>query len=147
MERKNTGELLLLMKNKRGYDEYIKENGAELVRFDSEHLSGELRKLAKAKGMRHAKVIRLANIAESTGYQIFRGERRPSRNKLIAICIALGLTAEETNRLLTVNGYGALYARNARDNVILYALENGVGVIELELMLAEYGHDGLGRDE
>ena len=58
-------------------------------------------------------------------YQIFKGEKKPSRDKLIAIAFGLTLNVEETQRMLKLAGHSELYSRVGRDALILFCIHNG----------------------
>lgn len=47
-------------------------------------------------------------------YQIFSGEKTPSRDKLIAIAFGMNLSDEETQKMLKLSGNRELYARDQR---------------------------------
>lgn len=73
-----------------------------LDKFMSEHdlgvrtLSDYLNQMLAEKGLERAAVVRMANLNETFGYQIFKGTRRPSRNKVLQISFAMALTLRET---------------------------------------------------
>ena len=58
------------------------------------------------------------------GYQIFDGSKTPSRDKVIAIALAMQLTLDEANRLLHLSNNGILYPKIKRDSIIIFGLEN-----------------------
>ena len=66
---------------------------------------------------------RAAQIPRSYGYNILSGVRKPRRDKVLALCLALNLSCEETQRVLKVAGAGALYPRRQRDAVIMFSQE------------------------
>ncbi len=68
---------------------------------------------------------RAAQIPRSYGYNILSGVRKPRRDKVLALCLALNLSCEETQRVLKVAGAGALYPRRQRDAVIMFSLRKG----------------------
>lgn len=70
----------------------------------SRSLSEYLQALLEEKGLRRIDVIRSADLNETFGYQIFMGQRKPSRNKILQIAFAMGCTLKETNRLLQIGG-------------------------------------------
>ena len=57
------------------------------------------------------------------------------RDSLIAISLALSLSMEETQSLLTSAGLPALYAKNRRDAACIFALMKGIEVPELNQLL------------
>lgn len=50
-------------------------------------------------------------------------EKNPSRDVLLAICVAIGATVEETQILLRYSGKQPLYARRKRDAIVWFALK------------------------
>lgn len=56
--------------------------------------------------------------------KIVNGEElNPSRDVLLAICVLIGATVEETQILLRYSGKQPLYARRKRDAIVWYALK------------------------
>ena len=45
-------------------------------------------------------------------HQVFSGRRRPSRDRLVCICIGLKATLDEAQELLKQAGYAQLYPKN-----------------------------------
>ena len=71
----------------------------------------------------------------------------PSRDKLIALAFGLQLTAEETQTMLKLSGYGELYVRDIRDAIILYALQRNKNIFETNELLYQRGFHILGTPE
>lgn len=97
----------------------------------SEHLSA----LLVEKNITKADVVRGSLLDRAYVYQIFSGERRPSRDKLLALAFGLRLTRDETQKLMKLSGYRELYARDERDAVILYALKNQKSIMDTNELL------------
>jgi hypothetical protein len=91
----------------------------------SRTLSDYLYELLEQKHLARSQVVRMANLNETFGYQIFKGERKPSRNKVLQIAFAMALSLEETNRALGLAGANALSVKNRRDAVIAFCLDRG----------------------
>lgn len=72
-------------------------------------------------------------------YQIMDGSRNPGRDKVIAICLALGIDVSETARLLKITGNAVLYPKNRRDAILIYALNNSITVADANRLLESYG--------
>ena len=97
----------------------------------SEHLMLLLRK----KKLKRADVVRDSGLEKAYVYQIFDGKKRPSRDKLIAIAFGLHLNSKETQRMLKLGGCSELYARVARDAVILFAIQRGMSIAAADDLL------------
>ena len=105
--------------------------------FVEEDFTRYLNALIKAHKISKADLILRANIEKGYAYQIFRGERAPSRDILLKIAIGLTATIEETKLLLQFGGKSELYPRVRRDAAILFCLEKGYSIIDTQLFLSE----------
>jgi len=84
-----------------------------------------LQALLDELGLNRAEVISQAGLNATFGYQIFMGQRNASRNKLLQLAFAMGLSLQQTNRLLQAGGANELYCKNRRDAIIIFALDKG----------------------
>ena len=114
-------------------------------------LPSYLQMLIASRDMSPAEAFDRAGIDRSQGYRILAGSRGAGRNMLLRLAFTLGLTVEETGRLLAIGGRGALYARRARDAWLIRLLDEGRTLAAAEMWLQEhgeatlYGTDGGGR--
>ena len=69
-----------------------------------------------------ADVIRDSGLSYSYTYQIFNGQKMPSRDKLIAIGFGLHLDLDSFQRMLKLGGCIELYTRVWRDAVIKFCI-------------------------
>lgn len=134
MKEKSTNELLKTLKNARDLDEL-----ASIVAGDTTDLSFEayFELLLKQKGKTRVQVLKDSGVERTYGYQILRGERRPGRDKVIALGIAAGCTDVELGRLLSLAGLSRLYSKRSRDAVIIFAVSRGISVVQTNEMLAQ----------
>lgn len=137
---KNTQELLKLLKNSRKIESYLSSQSKELQEFS---LPEYLDKLLKEKNLKKSQCILEANLQRNYGYQIFSGERTPSRDKLLSLCIAMRLTPEETHSLLCATGYADLYPKNKRDSILIFALEKHLNLLDTNELLYDLGEKTL----
>ena len=100
-----------------------------------------LNALLAEKNLERAQVVRMANLNETFGYQIFMGTRNPSRNKLLQIAFAMALTLRETNRMLEVGGVSSLYSKSRRDAIIIFCLERGCSLQRVNEELYRFGEE------
>lgn len=103
--------------------------------------------LLREKGLRKADVVRDSGLDRKYLYQIFSGEKTPSRDKLIALAFGLHLTDEEAQTMLKVSGNRELYVRDERDTIILFALQKKMNISEVNGLLFDHGFDLLGSSE
>ena len=104
-------------------------------------LAEYLQTLLDAKGLAKAEVIKRSELNETFGYQIFSGDRHPSRDKVLPLIFALNCTVREAQRLLRAAGVNELYPRNRRDVIIIFHLEHGLSLREADEALYRYGED------
>ena len=121
-------------------DGYLDDNEKNMLDVT---LSEYLNQLLAKKGLILAKVIRKSGLVKSYVHQIFNGEKRPSRDKLIALAFGMDLNVEETQRMLRLGGCSELYARKKRDALILFNIKHGKSISETETDLYERGLDTL----
>lgn len=93
--------------------------------FAAPSLSDYLKQLLQEKGLERSRVVRMADLNETFGYQIFTGSRNPSRNKELQIAFAMALSMKETNRALTAAGVSVLNCKDRRDAIIIFCIDRG----------------------
>lgn len=116
--------------------EFLEKHG-----IGTRSLSEYLQMLLEEKDMRRIDVIRGADLNETFGYQIFMGQRKPSRNKILQIALAMGLSLQETNRLLQAGEANTLYCKDRRDAIILFCVEKGYPLQKVNEELYRFGED------
>lgn len=137
--KKTTQELLQLLKNTRNYSTYESQYGEELQTQIS--LSSYLSDLIVKKQLSKSTIIQRSGLDRSYAYDIFSGKKQPVRDKVLALCFGASLSIDETQDLLKLTGYPPLYARLARDNVILFSLNHKLSIIDTNILLEEMGMD------
>lgn len=119
-------------------DGFMSEHAGELA---NRSLADYLTELLEAKHLERAAVVRMANLNETFGYQIFKGTRRPTRNKALQIAFAMALTLRETNRALEAAGVSALYSKNRRDAIIIFCIDRGCSLQKVNEELYRFGEE------
>lgn len=139
--RKTTTELLKELKNFDTFEEYQKANKESLF---SKTLAEYLTELLEERKLKKADVIKKAELGDSYTYQLFIGRKvNPSRDKLICISVAMGLSIDETNSVLKIAGFLPLYPRAKRDSIIIMNINNGKSVVEINEVLYNEGEETL----
>lgn len=138
--KKSTDDLLKEMKtNKmktiRDYERYRQKN-TESFNNTYMRLDRALMSIIESKKLKKSTVLNRAGIVPSYGYQILDGRKQnPDRDKVIMLCIGMGLSHEETQNLLKVTGYSILHATNARDNFLIWAIDRHIKILEINIEL------------
>jgi len=102
-------------------------------------LSTYLQELLTQKGLDQASVVRMADLTPTYGYQIFMGQRNPTRDKVLQIAFAMALTLRETNRALEAAGVSSLYPKARRDAIIIFCLDRGTSLQRVNEELFRFG--------
>lgn len=117
------------------FEDFLETNEDNMINAS---LGEYLLKLLKEKGLKRSYIVRETNSNSSYVYEIFRGDKIPSRDKLIAITIAMHLSEDETQRALKLAGHSELYPRKKRDAAILFAIKRGFDIDKTERLLIKH---------
>ena len=107
-------------------------------------LAEYLEELLQAKGLKRSEVVRAAGINETFGYQIFKGQRNPSRDKVLQLALAMRCDLVETRRMLAAAGANALYCKDRRDAIIIFCIDRGLDLQAVNEALYRFGEETLG---
>lgn len=141
MELKTTDELNHEIRSATDIEDYLTENKENMLR---KSLSEHLDMLLKQRNITRADVVRGSMLDRAYVYQIFSGEKTPSRDKLIAIAFGLSLSDEETQKMLKLSGNRELYPRDERDALILFSLQRKNTIWETNELLFSHNLKVLG---
>ena len=95
--------------------------------------------LLAERGLTTKDAILALGLDKSYGYQLFNGNRRPTRAVLIRLAVLLGLDLAGTNRLLQIGGRAPLYPRVREDAAVIFAIEKHLPLEQLDA-LTEAAH-------
>ena len=140
LRAKSTSDLTEALMRAPTVDDYLRENRAELT---GRELTDLLSPLLRGSGLSKASIARAAGMSDVYFHQIFSGRRRPTRDRLLCLCIALHATREETRALLRRNGCAPLDPRDRRDAIVLYGLIRGQDLDALNDELFTHGEKAL----
>ena len=108
---------------------FLRAHEGELV---VSSFAGYITQLCKQKNMTVSKVLDKADIGTSFGYAIFNGPRKPPRDTVLKLAIAFGLNLDDTQKLLSAAGFGGLYPKIKRDAVIIYPIQRGYTLFQIQ---------------
>lgn len=137
---KNTDDLSQELMAGSDIDTYIKKNKSFFI--DSS-ITEMLAELFERQTMSKAELARRAGMSEVYLHQLFSGRRKPSRDKLLCLCIGMQLTLDETQRLLKEAAYVQLYPRIKREAVICHGIIHHTLLEEINTKLFEENEKAL----
>ena len=135
-KQKNTVELQNEIENTTDINRLIKNRPDTLP---AHNLAEYLQLLLDEKKLKKSDVVKQSGLEKSYAYHIFSGEKSPTRPKVLAIALAMGLTQKETDYILYYAGANRLYPRDSLDAVIIYALKNHLSVDNTNIQLESVG--------
>ena len=128
MRKKSTDDLSQELMEQPNLDQYITENEEY---FSDTDISAFLTDLYDKCSLSKAELARRAGMSEVYLHQVFSGRRRPSRDRLLCLCIGLDAGLEEANLLLKGMGYAPVYPRLKRDAIISHGLLHRTPLAEI----------------
>jgi hypothetical protein len=114
----------------------------EYVSFDT-----YLTELCISKNRIPERVILKSGIERTYGHQLFRGKRKPSRDKVIQLAFGFEMNYNEAQELLKAARKSQLYPKIKRDAVVIYALKHGHDVDAVQATLQDLQLPLLGRED
>lgn len=93
---------------------------------------------SQTKNYEKSELVQDSGIERSYCYHILNGTKKPSRDKILCLCIAAKFDTEQTKRALEIANEGILYAKSSRDTLIQYAINQKLSVIETNILLEEH---------
>lgn len=136
MRERLTEELLQELVDAPSIDSYIEDHD-----LDAPTLAEYLQELLEKKHLERVKVVHMASLNETFGYQIFTGQRGASRNKILQIAFAMALTLRETDRALRAAGVSSLNPKDRRDAIIIYCLDRSCSLQKVNEELYRFGEE------
>ena len=132
IETMNTEDLTNALKKTVDFDRLCERRAQD---FTDEDLIGYLAQMLKKYGVSKHEMIEKADLEKGYAYQILRGVRKPSRDKLLQIALGLGCDLSETQRLLRLGGRNELYSRVRRDAAIIFCIQKHDGLDDCQCFL------------
>ena len=138
MSEKDTQQLEAFLKNAKVED---LETYINMEKGESGSLADFLNDYIATHNLVLADVIKASLMSRDYAYSIFNGNRKnPTRDRVIAICLACHMDYTQTQRALKLCNAGVLYAKNNRDAAITICINREIfDVIKVNEFL--YSHD------
>ena len=89
-------------------------------------LSDYLNEYIAKKNLLVADVVKNSCMSKDYAYALLNGNRKnPTKDRIIALCLAIGMSLLETQRALKICGM-VLYSKNKRDAAIIICINRGI---------------------
>ena len=118
--------------------EYLNEH-ADSFLSDDRPFAEYMREKIREKNMKQQDVFLFADVPERYGYKLLSEEKRTrKRDVILRICYAAEFTLAETQQALRIYGMPELYAKVARDAVLMISFNSRPGsIIEVNKLLKD----------
>lgn len=136
----NTGDLEKTLQGTLDLSEFLKESEGS---FTNAAIGALLEEIIAEKKLSKAQVAKNANTSRVYLFQILNGSRTPSRDRVLSLCVSLGLGVDETRSLLRRACYGDLYVKSRRDSIIAYGLKEHWDLNKINDALFDEGEETL----
>lgn len=134
-KQENTEELLNQLSDKETeFSEFVNKAENSFVKKDvNDSWLGLIEKSELSK----SDIINKSDIGYTYFYDILRGKKCPSRDKIVRLVLAMKLGLEECQKLMKLYNWAPLYAKDKRDSAMIYAVNKSFSVWQLDDLLAE----------
>lgn len=138
---KKTEDLLKQLKAKNiSYEDYLFNNNENFIECDCDKFWS---KIFSMTDMKKADIINKADIGYTFFYDIIRCRKKPSRDSLIRIFMAIKLDLEYLQEALRVYEYAALYPKIKRDSIIIFCVNRKFTLSQSNELLAKNNEKAL----
>lgn len=132
---KTTQELLKQLSDKEtDFAEFVSRAENSFVKKD---LNDTWQKLIEKSKLSKSDIINKSDIGYTYFYDILRGEKCPSRDKIVRLILAMQLELDDCQKALELYNWAPLYAKDKRDSAMIYAINNKLSVWSLDELLAD----------
>lgn len=131
-------DILKDIKSPKAAEDFIRDYASEHYTSFSEFINTYI----KNHNLKTSEIIKGSEINKNYVYHILRGEKHPSRDKTLALCIGAGMNFTMTNRALKANGCNPIDPKNPRDAHIAVCINMGFcQLAKVNIVLEENGLD------
>ncbi len=140
MDRETTSELQKILKNIHSEPDLNEYLGSEGTISPYTSFSDYFLSLPEVSEMPRTELIRKSGLERTYAYQILNGTReKPGRDKILRLCLAAGLGADQVRKALEAGKEAPLYPRNRRDAILIFAVNKKCGVDDAQMLLDSFG--------
>ena len=131
---KSTSDLSHELSSSPALDHFLDSNREVFIDPD---IGNNIQIMLQQKDLPKAELARRSGMSTVYLYQLLNGRRSPSRDRMLCICIGLGLDLAETQAFLEKNLFAGLYVKIRREAIISYGLEKHLDINEINDLLYE----------
>lgn len=140
ISRKSTDDLKTELKKYGELQDFLEQHEKDFIILDC---GSAIQEYISKKNLTKSEAAKRSGMSTVYLYQLLSGKRHPSRDRIICICIGLALSMEESQELLKKSGCSGLYLKIRRDAIIIFGIQNGLSIHQINDRLYENGEKTL----
>ncbi len=139
--KKSTQDLMNELQQKGvSLQDYLDQNEDAMVLLDIREFWN---RLIQKSNRSKSDIINKSDFSYCYFYDVIKGKKIPSRDKIIRLILAMGANMEDCQEAMKISGKSPLYPRIRRDSILIYAIENSCTAFQLSELLNRYGEGEL----
>lgn len=103
--------------------------------YEERQFADCMKQMMRARKLKKSDVIRLSLVDRVYAYEVLKGSKRPSRDKVLMFAVGLDLALNDCQVLLRSSGYSPLSAKVKRDAVVIFGIANHLPIMDLNFLL------------
>lgn len=106
--------------------------------FIDEDIQSFWEKLIFQSGYSKSNIINKSDFSYCYFYDVIQGKKSPTKDKVVRLILAMKLSLEQCQAALIISGRAALYPKNKRDSILIYAIDRGLTITQCNALLSKY---------
>lgn len=135
---KSTGELMKALNKSKNINKYLNDNSDSFVNYNIKEFWAQA---IQKSNMSKSNIINKSDFSYCYFYDVINGRKHPKRDKVIRLIMVMGLDLDDCQQALKMHELPPLYPRVIRDSIIIYAINNKLGLYRLDEMLNKKGEE------
>lgn len=135
MPKSTTDLLNELQDNSCSLSEYIQSHSDTFIDEDIQNFWEEL---IFQSGYSKSNIINKSDFSYCYFYDVIQGKKAPTKDKVVRLILAMKLSLEQCQAALKISGRAALYPKNKRDSILIYAIDRGLTITQCNALLSKY---------
>jgi len=140
-QKKTTDELLKALKDINSTSELDIFTKETYLKTPAESFHKYITNCIRNSKMSQSQIIQKSQLQRNYAYQILNGTKKPGRDKVIALCLAMSMDLKGVQKALTLANEGALYPKLKRDSIIIFAINKTLSVLDTNELLYDMGEE------
>lgn len=140
MSKRSTDDMITELTQAQDLKKVLEENKDN---FSPKDFTKLLKNEIRRKKCNKTELAKASGMSDVYLHQLISGRRKPSRSRLLCICIGLKLTLEETQKMLHQSGIGQLYPKDRWDAIIIYGISHQLDLYTINDLLFDANENTL----